>query len=105
MSFETDRLFAEQYAGNEVTWTGKVRRITPYERDYDFGEAPGTKAVITVASVSNDLYGQTTIDAVVQFPRDAAARLEHGAVVEFTGTLARVDSLMRNIYVTDATLG
>jgi hypothetical protein len=104
MSFDTDRQFADEYAGKEIEWTGKVRRVTPYERDYDFGETPGTKAVMTVASIANDLYGQTTIDAVVQLSSDSAQHLTHGTTVAFAGTLARIDSLMRNIYVTNGRL-
>jgi hypothetical protein len=104
MSFETDRVFADEYAGKAIAWTGTVRRITPYEHDYDFGDTPGTKVVMTVASITSDLYGQTTIDAVVQLPAGTAEHLTHGASVTFEGTLARLDSLMRNFYVTDGRL-
>ncbi len=79
-----------------------MRSVRDYSTDYDFGSEAGVKAVITVAEVQHDLYGNSTIDAVVQFP--AGTALERDDVVTFTGRLLKVDPLMRNIYVANGEL-
>ena len=61
------------------------------------------KAVITVATIEHDLYGQTQVDAIVQLPASADT-LDHGDDVSFSGLLLRVDSVMRNVYVTGGRL-
>lgn len=104
MSFETDELFSREYKGRSIRWQGRVSRATTFEYDNDFGEGPGVKAVITIASIENDLYGQTTIDAVVEFPAEAGPALTRDTDVQFTGTLSKVDGMMRNVYVTGGSL-
>jgi len=99
LSFESDKKFDETYRGRRVRWTGPVRTVRPYETDLDFGKGPGTKAVIRVASISSDLYGNTEVDAVVALP--ASLQFDRGDVVTFTGTLHRVDAMMRNVFVAD----
>lgn len=104
LSFETDDLFTEKYRGRTVTWEGTVRSSRPYDRDLDFGSGPGTKAVIAVASISSDLYGNTEIDAIVSLPAEPGRPLDRHDSVRFTGTLHKVDSMMRNVFVSDARL-
>ncbi len=102
LSFETAERFRLSYKHREVDWQGVVRSVRDYSTDYDFGSEAGVKAVITVAEVQHDLYGNSTIDAVVQFP--AGTALERDDVVTFTGRLLKVDPLMRNIYVANGEL-
>ncbi len=104
LSFETDELFAERYKGRGVQLSGSVRSARPYVHDLDFGEGPGTKAVVTVAAITSDLYGNTAIDAVVALPPAMERDLERGRNVEITGTLARVDPMMRNVFLDNATV-
>ncbi len=99
LSFETIALFDGQYRGRPVTWSGTVRDTRSYRTDLDFGEGPGVKAVVTVATIDHDLYGQTTIDAVIQLP-PGGPELRRGDRVNVSGTLDRVDPLMRNVYLT-----
>ena len=103
LSFETTRLFEERYQGRSVTWTGRVKSWRRFDHDHDFGPGPGAKAVITVATIEHDLYGQTEIDAVVQLPASAAS-LSRGDTATVTGLLLRVDPLVRNVYVTGGRL-
>ncbi len=100
LSFETTALFDGQYRGRKVTWSGTVREVRSYRADLDFGDGPGLKAVVTVATVDHDLYGQTTIDAVIQLP-PGGPELGRGRPVTVTGTLDRIDPLMRNVYLTE----
>ena len=102
LSFETAERFRLRYKNREIDWQGVVRSVRDYATDYDFGQEPGVKAVVTVAEVEHDLYGNSTIDAVVQFPAGTSIRRDD--VVTFTGRLIKVDPLMRNIYVANGTL-
>lgn len=99
LSFESDKKFDESYRGRRVRWSGPVQTARQYESDLDFGSGPGTKAVVRVATISSDLYGNTEVDAVVALP--AGLTFSRGDVVTFTGTLHRVDAMMRNVYVAD----
>jgi hypothetical protein len=97
MSYETTALFDRHYRGRPVRWEGRVKDVRRYDRDLDFGPAPGTKVVVTMATIEHDLYGQTAIDAVVQLPTNAT--VHEGDTISFSGVLMRVDPLMRNVYV------
>ncbi|MDJ0960854.1 MAG: hypothetical protein QNJ88_09355 [Acidimicrobiia bacterium] len=101
LSFETSRLFDEQFNGKIVRWSGPVKSAREYRRDSDLGEEPGTRAVVTVAQIENDLYGQTTVDAVVGLP-PGTSNVLRGQTVTFQGTLTKVDAMMRNLFVTEA---
>ena len=102
LSFETRELFERTYDGAPVRWTGTVRRATHVDADRDFPGGPMTRAIVHMASISNDLYGIAEVDAVVQFP--PRTRLESGQQITFTGTLVNVDSLIRNLFVADGSL-
>ena len=104
LSFETTRIYEEEFAERAIRWAGTVRRVTSYESDHDFRSGPITKAVIEVATIENDLYGNARVDAVVAFPREAAAHLNEGQDIDFTGRLVKVDGLVRNLFVTDGRL-
>ncbi len=104
LSFETDDLFAREYKGRHVKLTGAVRSARPYDTDLDFGAGPGIKAVVTVAMIESDLYGNTAIDAVVDFPAHTAHAFQRGDEITFSGILAKVDPMMRNVFVTEGRL-
>ncbi len=106
LSFETAKVFAERYEGLPVRWRGILVRTTQYRSDLDFRSGPGTKALIRVHTLANDLYAGRDVEAVVQLPTAAHDRLagRRGEEVRFTGTLVRVDPLMRNLFVADGKL-
>jgi hypothetical protein len=104
LSFETTRIYEDEFAGRSVRWTGTVRRVTNYEADHDFRNGPITKAVIEIATIENDLYGNARVDAVVAFPPETGQRLAEGRDVTFTGRLVKADGLVRNLFVADGRL-
>ena len=104
LSFETAQLFDEKHAGRDVEWTGKVRRAVVVDHDRLLGDGPFTKAVIEVASLENDLFGNTVVSAVTALPTRAAETLPEGSTVTFTGRLIGIDALVRNVYVGQARL-
>jgi hypothetical protein len=104
LSYESNDLFDQQFRGAHVTWTGDLKSIRAYQYDADFGDQPGVKAVVTIASVQHDLYGNTSIDAVVALPPGSARGRQRHDTVTVSGVLAKVDPLMRNIFIEDATL-
>jgi hypothetical protein len=58
--------------------------------------------VLEVASLDDELYGTTAIDAIVSFPTGAAPEL--GDTVRFTGHLVDVDGVSKDLYVADGEL-
>lgn len=94
LSFETRSKFNSQYAGSTISWQGRVKSLDE--------SAGGVRALVTVATVNNDLYGNTDIDVVVE--NAAGTRPAVGATVTVTGRLASVDPLMRNLFVSEAGL-
>jgi hypothetical protein len=104
LSFETAQLFDEKHAGRDVEWTGKVRKAVVVDHDRLLGDGPFTKAVIEVASLENDLFGNTVVSAVTALPTHAADTLPVGSTVTFAGTLIGIDALVRNVYVGEARL-
>ena len=104
LSFETSRRFDELYLGTVVRWSGRVRSSREYQRDQQLGETAGTRVVLTVARIENDLYGQTTVDAVVGLPPGNANSLRGQDELTFQGTLSGIDAMMRNFFVKDARL-
>ncbi len=104
LSFETADLFNTTYVGRSVRWSGKVRRAKVVEHDRILGDGPYAKAVIDIASLENDLFGNTVVSAVVALPDSAVGSLEAGRDVTFTGTLIGIDALVRNLYVSGGRL-
>jgi hypothetical protein len=90
LSFETRKRFDSEYAGRNVNWAGTVKRISD------------SRAVIAVATVKHDLYGNTEIDVVAEGFTGISPTEDQRVTV--TGTLATIDPLMRNIFVTDGVL-
>ncbi|MCP4967567.1 MAG: hypothetical protein GY926_20325 [bacterium] len=100
LSFEDEGQFDEKIRGTQVNLSGTVKQASPYAGDDDLAPTAGTKAVITVAQIDNDLYGKTDIDAVVFLTSETS--LDRGDTVTFTGTIEKVDPYMRNVFVTEA---
>ncbi len=102
LSFEDEGRFEEEFQGKTVTLSGPVKQASPYAGNDDVAPYAGTKAVITVAQIDNDLYGKTDIDAVVYLVE--ASDLARGDNVAFRGNLEKVDPFMRNLFITKASL-
>ena len=90
LSFETRAKFNARYADAPIRWQGRVKSV-------DRG-----RLTITVATVSNDLYGNTEVDIVVENP--GGRTRNEGETVMVAGRLDTIDPLMRNLFVADATL-
>ncbi len=94
LSFETRTKFNSQYRGAQISWPGKVKQVRQ--------TGATMKATITVATVHNDLYGNTDIAVVVE--EATGPVLSEGQNVTVAGKLQTIDPLMRNLFVTDGTL-
>ena len=103
-SFDTIDIFEADYEGKTVRWSGELKRMRRFDHDRDFGDGPGTKAVFAVHTLTNDMFAGREIDAVVHLSIATADLLDRGDVRTFTGTLARCDPAMRNLFVTDGAL-
>jgi len=94
LSFETLTKFNSTYAGVKVAWEGSVKRVRKMGNT--------ATVTVTVATVSNDLYGNTEIDVLAEMPVSSAP--EETAVVTVSGILVRIDPLVRNIYMENASV-
>ncbi len=94
LSFETRSKFNDTYAGANITWEGQVKQTRR------LGET--ATVTVTVAAVSNDLYGNTEVDVVVDVAASDAPA--DGDTVTVAGMLTKIDPLMRNIYVENGRL-
>lgn len=103
LSFAVRDKFIAGYKDGRVRWSGPVKSARAYERDHDFGEGPGVKAVVTVSMLEHDLFGSTEVDAIVEFPGSGPVPAK-GDTISFEGTLSAVDPLMRNFTVRGARL-
>ena len=100
-SYQITRRFEEEYEGKHVRWSGELKRIEPYSYDLVFGEGPGCRAIVSIANLASTAYGDQFVSAIVQYPESALDRFRGhtGTNVEFTGTMRKVDGLMRHIYI------
>ncbi len=98
------RIFDDRYRGSTVHWSGPVKSTGRIGADCDIGNEGADRLVVSVATISHDLYGNTEIDAVLGLPAGTVPNLHRGDPVAFTGTLVRVDPLVRNVFVADARL-
>ena len=104
LSFETAEIFDKHYRGRRVAWKGRIQSVRAYNSDLDFGRGPGVKVVVALAEIEHDLYGIAEVDAVVSLPPGSETGLDRNDLISFAGTLHRADSMMRNVFVADATL-
>ena len=94
LSFETRTKFNTSYAGAKVAWEGRVKQVRRV------GES--ATVTVTVATVNNDLYGNTEVDVLIDVAASAAP--SEGDTVGVSGMLSTIDPLMRNMYVVNGTL-
>ncbi len=104
LSFQTAARYDEDFAGRAVRWTGKLRRSRTVDEDRVFGPGMIDKAVIDIATLENDLFGNTVVSAVVAFPPGTVEGFPPGTDITFRGRLVGIDALVRNLFVGDATL-
>ena len=100
-SLDANRLFEDQYEGRVVSWSGKLRSVEPFTYNYVFGWSPATKVVLEVSEVESSLYGEKTVLAIVQLPKEGVDPLQEriGQTIQVEGQLLRVDGFMRNVYL------
>lgn len=103
LSFQVAAIFDQHYRSLQVEWFGTVRRSGGLSNSKAFEGGPHSILVVDVASIENDLYGNSTVDAIVAFSADAELP-ERGEPVRFSGRLIAVDGLTRNLYVADGRL-
>ncbi len=104
LSFETATHFDERYAGRRVEWSGKLRNASTVDHHRILGDGPFTKAVIDIAVLENDLFGNTVVTAIAAFPPGSIDSIQPGEDISFSGQLVGIDALVRNLIVAEAVL-
>lgn len=82
LSFEARSRFNSRYADTSVRWQGRVKSVSE--------TGSGIEAVVNVASVNKDLYGNTDIDVIVENPSGPPPVV--GATVTVVGKLSPTTS-------------
>lgn len=105
-SADIEKAFAAAYAGKRVSWHGTLRSQQSTSFDFVFGNKPCTKATLELLEIEGGSFGRNTVQAIVQFPPEAKDTLQDltGKDLSFSGTLLKVDGLMRNLFVAEAVL-
>lgn len=101
LSFQTQARFDEEFAGRHIEWSGTVKRPAALMATRAFDDDREV-LVLEVASLEDELYGSTAVDAIVAFPPGAAPEL--GDTVRFEGRLVDVDGVSKDLYVADGKL-
>lgn len=105
-SADIERTFASTYLGQRVTWQGTLKSCQSTSFDFVFGNQPCTKTTLDLLEVEGGSFGRKSVQAIVQLPPEAKDTLEGktGEKISFSGELLKVDGLMRNVFVRNATL-
>jgi hypothetical protein len=100
MNSQTKELFEVTYAGREVSWSGKLRRISTYSSDFVFKDSVGAKAIIELEGIPDGSFTKG-VQAVVQLPTEAATEFgqSYDIAVAFTGKLHSCDGFLRDIFI------
>lgn len=98
LGFESERRFQERYRDTPVTWSGVVQRQAGLSASRVFEGEGHTLVEVNVAALQDDLYGTSSVDAVVAFPA-GTPQPERGTTIRFSGTLVAIDPLTKDLYV------
>lgn len=103
LSFEVERLFAANYKGNPVEWSGIAKGPAGVRASSILDVDDDSVLLIDVGALEDDLYGSTSIEAAVALPGGATLP-ERGESVRFTGRLHAVDGLTKTLFVSDGSI-
>jgi hypothetical protein len=103
LGFESERRFEERYRDVPVRWSGTVQRKGGLAASRVFGGGEHTLVEVNVATLQDDLYGTSSVDAVVAFP-DGTPQPARGTTIHFSGTLVGIDPLTKDLYVAQGTI-
>jgi hypothetical protein len=105
MSSDAVVKFESTYVGREVSWTGKMRRITSFSSDFVFKNSTGSKATIELEGIADGSFTKG-VQAILQLPEDAVTEFgsRYDIEVAFTGKLHSCDGFLRDIFIESGTL-
>lgn len=105
LSYEANQLVDQRYAGRGMTVLGPVRSARKSDRDFDFREeGPGVRVEAVVGEVTGTRVGAGSVVAIAHLPAGTPLP-KRGNEVLITGTIHKVETLRRAIYLVDAQLG
>jgi len=103
LGFEVERRFNDEFRDTVVAWTGTFVRHAGISAERKFDGEGHSIVEINVAILEDDLYGRTSVDAVVAFPGGTTIP-ERGESVRFSGRLIAIDAFTKDLYVADGTI-
>lgn len=100
-SYRVTQSFERRYAGKTIHWSGILTRGETFSYDLIFGNGPACRAVVQIYELSETGYTGQTVKAIVHLPADLFDQLRRreGETISFTGEMAKVDPLMRNLFI------
>lgn len=102
LSFEANKLVAEKYEGRTLMVVGPVRSVRRVDRDFDFrDQGAGVRVEATVGEVTGTRVGAGAVIAIAHLPEGTSVP-SRGDEILISGTILKVETLRRAIYLVDA---
>ena len=100
--YEIGRHFDTYLKGREICGAGRLRRVTAYSNDREFGRGPGAIAEVDICDPADPLPGIGHISGLVQLPEEIDLRILReriGSEATVCGTLTRCDAFTGKLYL------
>lgn len=104
LSFEVDRLFAAEYVGRTVDWSGTSKGAAGVRASSVLDDESDAILQVVIGAIEDELVGSSTVEAAVALA-DGTTLPDRGTPVHFTGRLHAVDGLTKTLFVADGQLG
>lgn len=103
LSFEVEQLFAAEYVGKSVDWSGVSKGAAGVRAGRVLDDDTDAILQVELGTIEDELIGSTTVEAAVALPTGTAVP-DRGQPVRFGGRLHAVDGLTKTMFVADGQL-
>ena len=100
-----EKKFFASLAGRRVEWTGTVRIAYDISSDFVFGRVKGVKVQMDLCTIAGK-FGRQTLRGTAVFPPENAAvlRASSNKTIRFRGTILKLESFSREVYLSEGEL-
>ena len=100
-----EKKFFASLTGRRVEWTGTVRIAYDISSDFVFGRVKGVKVQMDLCTVAGK-FGRQTLRGTAVFPPESAAALRASSnkTIRFRGTILKLESFSREVYLSEGEL-
>lgn len=100
-----EKAYFTSLVGRRVEWTGTIRMAYEISSDFVFGRGKGVKVQMDLCTVAGK-YGRQTLRATALFPPESYAVLRSASnkTIRFRGTILKLESFSREVYLSQGEL-